>query len=217
MLDTFFKNTENFKFYQLNSRRFLSIVEVNNSKLFKLQRAVSTTSGNLDLNWMTINSMFADKAIGFLLFSGMIVLTVSRQSGIFRRFNSIRNIYAQKEVEGPNGDFVLRKARRNRLWRDFVSEDVGESNSRCEIEVKNDTGEILLFCWIMPTGKLRNFSVILDGSIKDNSCSNCHVEEAQINHAFVCIRKSKRSPKTLTEVSDEVQPLIMYSDFQKFS
>ena len=161
--------------------------------------------------------MFADKAIGFLLFSGMIVLTVSRQSGIFRRFNSIRNIYAQKEVEGPNGDFVLRKARRNRLWRDFVSENGGECDSRCEIEVKNETGEILLFCWIMPSGKLRNFTVIHDGSIKDNSCSNCHVEEAHINHAFVCIRKSKRSPKTLTEVSDEVQRLVVHPNASNFS
>jgi hypothetical protein len=149
--------------------------------------------------------MSSDRAFGLLLFSGAIVLTVSKQTGIFSKLSWIRSAYTQNERDGPNGDFIIRKNKRSSNWKSFYSSpDAEESDMRCEIELKNDTGDMLVFCWIMPSGKLRNFSPIHDGSIRDNSVPNSHLEYAQIYHAFLCMTKSKRNPKTLSEVSDEV-------------
>lgn len=156
--------------------------------------------------------MSADRAFGFLLFSGVIVLTVSKQTGVFSRLNWISSIYKPKDRNGPNGDFVIGKNGKNSRWKEFVSSrDAEEAELRCEVEVQNETGEMLVFCWIMPSGKLRNFTPIHDGSIKDNSISNRHVESTFIYHAFVCMKKSRRSPKTLEEVSDEVHPSAIHS------
>jgi hypothetical protein len=149
--------------------------------------------------------MSSDRAFGLLLFSGAIVLTVSKQTGIFSKLSWIRSVYTQNEREGPNGDFIVRKSKRSNSWKSFYSSsDAEESDMRCEIEVKNDTGDMLVFCWITPSGKLRNFSPIHDGSIQDNSVPNSHLEYAHIYHAFLCMKKSKRNPQTLPEVADEV-------------
>jgi hypothetical protein len=149
--------------------------------------------------------MSSDRAFGLLLFSGVIVLTVSKQSGIFSKLSWIRSVYTQNEREGPNGDFIVRNNKRSNSWKSFYSSsDAEESDMKCEIEVKNDTGDMLVFCWITPSGKLRNFSPIHDGSIQDNSVPNSHLEYAHIYHAFLCMKKSKRNPQTLPEVADEV-------------
>lgn len=149
-------------------------------------------------------SMTTDRAFGMLLFSGVIVLTASKRTGIFSRLNWIKNII-DKDRDGPRGDFIVRNSSKNRTWKDLYSlNDDDEAGLQCELEVKNNTDEVLLLCWITPTGKLCNYAAIHDGSIKDNSVSNCHVESAGTYHAFVCFRRSKRSPKVLSEVADEV-------------
>ena len=150
-------------------------------------------------------SMSSDRAFGILLFSGAIVLTASKRTGIFSRLSWIKNILHEKDRDGPGGDFIVRSRDQSRKWKDFYSVTTDdEAGLHCELEVKNETDEVLLLCWITPTGKLCNYTVIHDGSIKDNSVSNCHVELASTHHAFVCIRRSKRSPKVLSDVADEV-------------
>lgn len=49
-----------------------------------------------------------------------------------------------------------------------------------------------------------HYTPINDGSIKDGSVLDHHIEETQVDHAFVCIKQSKKLPTNLNEVSDEV-------------
>ena len=150
----------------------------------------------------------SERTLGLLLFGGVVGLTVSRNTGVLRRFNWISSIYKQKDRDGSTGEFVIRKSNRkftDSKWRNFASSQVSEeADLRCEIEVKNEMGEVLIFCWIMPSGKLCNFHPIQDGSIKDGSVPKGHVECAYTHHAFVCMKRSKRSPKCLSDVSEEV-------------
>ena len=152
--------------------------------------------------------MSTERAFGLLLFSGVIVMTASKRTGIFSRLNWIKNIISDKDRDGPRGDFIVQSRDKSRKWKDFYSVTADdEAGMQCELEVKTDTDEVLLLCWITPTGKLCNFTAIHDGSIRDKSVSNCHVELAGVHHAFVCIRRSKRSPKVLSDVTDEVSHL----------
>ena len=155
--------------------------------------------------------MSTERSFGLILFGGVIVLTVSRHTGVLSRFNWISSICRQRDRGGYSGDFIIRGGNRNLQrggWKEFVSsQESEESDLRCELEIKNEMGEVLVFCWIMPSGKLCNFSPIHDGSIKDGSVSNCHVESANTHHAFVCMKRSRRTPKTISEVSDEVRTI----------
>ena len=152
--------------------------------------------------------MTTERSFGLLLFGGVLVLTVSRNTGILGRLNWLSNGIGLRPRKGSTGDFIIRRGNRNfsdDRWKEFVSsQESEEADMRCELEVNNDLGEQVLFCWIMPSGKLRNFSPIHDGSIKDGSVSNCHVEYANTHHAFVCLKQSKRKPMTLSEVAEDV-------------
>jgi hypothetical protein len=158
--------------------------------------------------------MASEKTFGLLIFSGVIVLAVSRNAGILSGINWFNIFKKQKNRNGSSGDFVLRGSNscRDHKWKEIVSEEDSryeETDHKCEIEVTNDMKETLVFSWIMPSGKLHHFTPINDGSIEDGSVSNCHVEYTKIYDAFLCIKQSKHSPKTLSEVSDEVSVLTV--------
>lgn len=150
----------------------------------------------------------SERTLGLLLFGGVVGLTVSRNTGIFSRLNWVGGVFSQKDRNGATGDFVIRRSNskfQDGNWKEFVSSPVSEeSELKCEIEVKNEMGEVLIFCWIMPSGKLCNFFPIQDGSIKDGSVPKGHVECTYTHHAFVCMKRSKRNPKSLSDVSEEV-------------
>ena len=59
-------------------------------------------------------------------------------------------------------------------------------------------------CWIDHTGKLVHYVPVSDGSIKDGSVSNKHVEFAHTYHAFICIRQTKDMASFLSDVTDKV-------------
>lgn len=86
--------------------------------------------------------------------------------------------------------------------------DGDERDTGCEMEVVNNSNEVVLFCWVDFEGILHHFYPINDGSIRDGSVTNRHVECAHTRHAFLCIRQSPNLPKRIGDVRD--------SDFRFF-
>lgn len=139
--------------------------------------------------------------LGLILFSSFIVLSLATKHGLM--FGAMHSL---KGSESKNADFIIRDSRsfRSGEWRKIFSTDVEGENTKCEIEICNDLGSTILFCWVANDGKLCHYYPINDGSIKDGSVSNEHVEITCVSHAFVAIRQTGYRPVYLQDVKDEV-------------
>jgi hypothetical protein len=106
-----------------------------------------------------------------------------------------------------NGSSFLRS---REVWRAFKSKNGPNLNVKCELEIRNVCGEVVLLCWIDENGKLYHFRPINDDSIKDGSVSNIHVEFTCTHHAFIIIKRSVNLPKYMTEIPAEVCKVISF-------
>mmetsp|Transcript_28687 Transcript_28687/g.48174 ORF Transcript_28687/g.48174 Transcript_28687/m.48174 type:complete len:544 (-) Transcript_28687:1119-2750(-) len=77
------------------------------------------------------------------------------------------------------------------------------SPKKCELFVVNNGNEKLLFCWVDATGRLRHYRPINDGSIKDKSVPNHHMEHSQTGDHFVCIRNIDPLPMNMREIRED--------------
>lgn len=84
-------------------------------------------------------------------------------------------------------------------WRELYSDS--DSTEKCHIKVENLFTETILFCWIDEEGKLHHYYPINDGSIKDGSVSNKHVEFSCVGHGFVGLRICDELPKTVADIT----------------
>lgn len=94
-------------------------------------------------------------------------------------------------------------------WRSISSfdDENDEELMQCEIEVVNDFGKVLLFCWISNDGILCHHYPINDGSIVDGSVSNRHIEYTRVNHAFVCYVAPRESSSNIKKLPETLQDI----------
>lgn len=78
-----------------------------------------------------------------------------------------------------------------------------EEETACEVEVINNSGESLVFCWVGQEGKLHHFySIHAAGAIMDGSVSNTHVEHTHTGHSFICLRRQHASQAATSTMRD---------------
>lgn len=125
------------------------------------------------------------KGLGLIIFGSVVIFSVSNHHNLF--FGAWNRLRGSLQREDSRGELILQGSEEctRGLWRTIYSEDVEFSESKCEIEIENDVGTTVIFCWIGNDGKLYHHYPINDGSIKDGSVSNCHVEITKPLHAFV--------------------------------
>ena len=159
-----------------------------------------------------ISKILMSKLVGIIFFSSSILLTTGVRIAsipfinMFNKNKKLKNKAERESISEP-GKLVLPNARSffGIGWRNgirFSSPDECEGGD-CEMEIINNFDETILVCWIEPNGTLRNFYPINDGSIKDGSVSNKHLEYTFKNHAFVIIRQSDPLPKKVKDIKRE--------------
>ena len=161
--------------------------------------------------------------LGIALFTSSILLTQGIKLidfSLFRMFGPkdsnkrIRNrgdreARDESSEESSPGRLVLPNSRSffGVDWRSDIKFSSGNdeelSSAECEMEIINNFDETVLICWIDPTGSLRNFYPVNDGSINDGSVSNKHAEFTFRNHSFVVIRQSNPLPKKVKDIKKE--------------
>jgi hypothetical protein len=157
------------------------------------------------------------KAIGLLLFSGIVIIVSSRRLGIFDIGGWMFNRDKEKSKRtGSTGDFIIAGKTQKFLggeWRSIKSTSVGEEAGEiCEVELVNNTGDTVIFCWVDFEGKLCHYYPVNDGSIRDGSVSNRHDESTVTHHAFVCIKQSADPyPKTVGDIPEEVGAVRLWA------
>lgn len=87
-------------------------------------------------------------------------------------------------------------------WKTKVS-GVEKPGNECHFEITNDCYEPIILCWVDTTGKLHSHRPVNDKSIKDASVSNKHIEFTFSDQLFVCMKKTERFPKKLSEVAED--------------
>ena len=158
-------------------------------------------------------SFVSEKSLGILLFSTVLLLSISGNVGLFNKQNWI--FEAPKSRDGSTGDFVIKgksKMFTDGKWKSTTSSSLASNPSDthdCEIRIVNNLDKILYVCWIDFKGKLHNFYPVNDCSINDASVSNTHDEITTTGHAFVCLLSCDNRPKMLKDVCDEVSSLII--------
>ena len=132
----------------------------------------------------------------------------SRLPLLLRRREKLGQLITSDDVAGPASS-----SRWRLLWS--ASED-GDADSEmesqsvdddeetaCEVEVTNNSGESLVFCWVGQDGKLHHFySIHAAGAIKDGSVSNKHVEHTHTGHSFICLRRQHASQAATSTMRD---------------
>lgn len=84
---------------------------------------------------------------------------MSAPGRIHGHLNWKSKVFKQKDHKQneSSGDFVIKgntRSYREQKWKNLVSlEEDDEEERECQLEIKNDLGEPLLFCWITPRGK----------------------------------------------------------------
>jgi hypothetical protein len=99
---------------------------------------------------------------------------------------------------------------KSNAWRGYVSimdaesedKQVNEDDLRCELEVINDYGKIITICWVSDKGTLHHYYPINDGSIRDGSVRNNHVEYTSAGHSFVAFlqQNDETIPKSIRDI-----------------
>jgi len=94
----------------------------------------------------------------------------------------------------------------NKKWINIVSDIKGDINENedIELEIINELNETILLCYVDSNGKLHHYYPISDGSIKDGSVCNRHVEFTCSKDSFVLIKPPKQSMKSNTILSPEI-------------
>jgi len=157
-----------------------------------------------------LDSHMREKTFGILLFTGTIIFS-SGSSWIKRlsRFVSMAGArtkslfgFSKSTLSGEliYPDVIM-------TWHLVKSKNyaVGSQSSfACELEVINDSDGEITLCWIGFDGSLQNFRPINDGSIKDGSVANSHLEFTECGHAFACLKSTRAKPKFIENVNSEV-------------
>lgn len=165
--------------------------------------------------------MQAEKYGLLLFFSSVIICSVSaKNNGIIKIgiswFSKMFKQNTKQDRHGPSGDFIVKGNNANftnKKWKEnmvSLPSDSRDSDNKCELEIINNLDEIIIFCWIMQDGKLQNFYPINDGSIKDKSVRNNHIELTCQNDSFICLssaqsspQRKKKEPQYLKDVEDK--------------
>lgn len=152
--------------------------------------------------------------IGLLLFGSVILLTSASKLSSFPFF--LMNKNKNKRLKGSKEDSEESVGKLTTAdsiglfgirWRNQIMcslENEEEDAEPCELEVTNNLDEPILVCWIDPKGILHNFYSVNDGSIKDGSVSNKHLEFTFKNHSFVFLRHSEKQPKMVKDIPKEL-------------
>lgn len=143
--------------------------------------------------------------IGTILFASVTLLTLSSSNSIFsshilKPFSSMFNLRRRKISSQNAGDLIVHGTSRweSNFWK-FLSSSSSD-NHDCDVEVVNNSNEVVIFCWVDFDGALHHFSPINDRSIRDGSVSNRHVESTATNHVFVCMKSTSSLPRHVSDI-----------------
>lgn len=146
--------------------------------------------------------------IGFILFGFVAILSLSTSNiNMWKRPLGKTVSKAPKKInrEDPVGKLITRDSAqfRDGSWKQCKSHDdsFGHDDPRCDIEFINDLDEVVILCWVSPTGDLFHHYPINDCSIRDGSVSNSHTEFTQVGHAFVCFKRTAKLPSHIRDIS----------------
>ena len=142
--------------------------------------------------------MNSNKAIGLFFFALSLQLTSSRTIFGSKIFKFLSERVKDDDEEVKKGDLRLG----GDLWYTLYSED--DSGEKCELEIVNNFVQTILVCWVGTDGNLHHYYPINDGSIRDGSVSNHHVEFTHVGHSFLIIKPCRKLPKKIEDVTDEI-------------
>jgi len=149
--------------------------------------------------------------IGAVLFASVTLLTLSSTtssifstSHLLKPFSNMFNLRRRKISSQNAGDLIIHGTSRweSSFWK-FLSSSSTE-NHDCELEVVNNSNEVVIFCWVYFDGALHHFCPINDKSIRDGSVSNQHLESTSTNHVFVCIKSTPNLPRHVSDIDSQV-------------
>ena len=163
--------------------------------------------------------MESTRHLGLILFGTLSLSGLILTKGMNWKRNSML-LSPSNNKKGKEHDIILADKNNDdyvsKTWMNIYSNEKGDlvndgDDDDVELEVINDLNETILLCWVDSTGKLHHYHPISDGSIKDGSVSNRHVEYTNTNDAFVFIRPpittSINSPTEAISISSPGTPL----------
>ena len=155
--------------------------------------------------------------IGAVLFASVTLLTLSSTSSslfsshLLKPFRSMFNLRRRKISSQNAGDLIIHGTSRweSSFWK-FLSSSSSSENHDCELEVVNNSNEVVIFCWVDFDGALHHFCPINDRSIRDGSVSNRHMESTSTDHVFVCIKSTPNLPRHVSDIDSQVHILFLF-------